>query len=332
MRLRREKAYVGVDLGGTKLFGAVVMPDGSLGQPTRLDHDRDDPMPETGLSPEERSAGATYARLAGLVDALTAHAEAQGLSVGGIGVGAPGITRRDGVVVSAPALGWEDLPLGGLLSARMKRPTLVENDVNLTALGENAVGAGRGVRSLFCLAIGTGMGGAVVLDGRLWRGRHSAAGEIGALVPGPEYLGWSNREWGALEGVASGSGISEEARRRARAAGVELSDEQARTDRVFAAADSGAPWAREVVHRTVDLWCVALSAVQAILDPEVIVVSGGVAPAVEAAKERIEDRLSRLMRFRPRIVCSDLGYKAAVLGVPALFGAQPDEGRVSAVR
>jgi glucokinase len=327
MRSKRGEAFVGVDLGGTKLFGAVVLPDGSLSQTTLLEHSRDEPMPETGLSPEERAAGAAYARLAGLLDVLVAHAEAEGLHIGGIGVGAPGITRPDGVVVSAPALEWEDLPLGGLLSARMGRPTLVENDVNLTALGESGFGAGRGSRSLFCLAIGTGMGGAVVLDGRLWRGRHSAAGEIGSLVPGPEYLAWGERDWGALEGVASGSGISDEARRRARAAGLELTGEQARPDRVFAAAESGAAWAREVVHRTVDLWCVALSAVQAILDPEVVVVSGGVAPVVERAKRRIEERLSRLMRFPPRIVCSTLGYQAAVLGVPVLFAAQLQEGR-----
>ena len=95
----------------------------------------------------------------------------------------------------------------------------VENDVNLAALGESALGAGKDRSSMFLLAVGTSIGGAVVLDGRLWRGRHFAAGEVGALLPGSEYLFWNNREIGALESYASGAGFEVEARRLAAAAG-----------------------------------------------------------------------------------------------------------------
>jgi glucokinase len=195
----------------------------------------------------------------------------------------------------------------------------VENDVNLAALGEHALGAGQGAGSMFLIAIGTGIGGAVVLDGQLWRGRHFAAGEIGALIPGGEFVRWANKEIGALESYAAGAGFTIQARRLAAEAGTPIAEEEARGERLFAHAAAGAPWARQVIDRAVDLWTVALSAAQSILDPDVMVVSGGVAESAAAFLPEIVARLERALPAVSPIVPSRLGYRASVLGVPALF-------------
>jgi glucokinase len=315
-----EGAPIGIDLGGTKVYGAVVGRDGSIGHETYAEHGAGVPSPATGSDEDlERTLGPAYACVVDTARDLMARARAAGQEPVGIGVGAPGITRPDGVVVLAGGLGWRDVPLGPLLERRLGLPVRVENDVNLAALGESSLGAGRDKSSMFLMAVGTSIGGAVVLDGRLWRGRHLAAGEIGALLPGAEYLSWDNREIGALETYASGAGLAAEARRLATAAGCPYRDEDGRGEKLFAHAAAGQPWARQVVDRAVDLWTVALAAVQTVLDPEVIVLSGGVALSAAAHLPEIARRLERALPAVSAIVPSILGYRAAVLGVPALF-------------
>jgi glucokinase len=314
--------YLGVDLGGTKIFGALVSADGVLAEETYVEHG--DPAASAqwaDLSTEERAGGRAYDRLLALVQDLLVRAQAAGRTVAGVGVGAPGITRDDGVVVAGAALGWREFPLAALLERRLGLPVRVENDVNLAGLGELAFGAGRGARSLFLMAIGTGIGGAVILDGKLWRGRHFAAGEIGSLLPGREFLAWTDRKWGAFEAVASGTGIAAEARKAMAAAGIGVAGGEAglQADRVFAAAAEGAPWALAVAEQTVELWTLAIAAVQVVLDPEVVVLSGGVSASAEHFVPEIESRLRRTMLVVPRIVRSSLGYRAAVLGAPGLL-------------
>ena len=318
--------HIGLDLGGTKVYGGLVGSGGNLTDEIYLEH-AGVVAPTTDLSSEERALGSAYA---GLLDAgrrLIEAARAAGRTPVGLGVGAPGMTRPDGLVLVAGGLAWRDVPLGALLERRLGLPVRVENDVNLAALGEHAVGAGRGHSSMFLIAIGTGIGGAVVVDGRLWRGRRFAAGEIGALVPAPDYLGWDNTEIGALETHGGGAGMAAEARRLAAAAGVTLPEGAERGERLFASAAAGAPWARAVVDRAVDLWTVALSAVQSILDPDVIVLSGGVAESAAAYLPEIAGRLRRAMPAVAEIVTSTLGYRASILGVPALFAEAPDARR-----
>ena len=311
--------YVGIDLGGTKLFGALVGSDGTLSEETYVEHGGARIEPVSHLSEEERLLGVAYARTVDLANHLVERAKAKGITPLGMGVGAPGMTRPDGVVIAAGTLGWHEVPLGRLLEQRCGLPVRVENDVNLAALGEHAVGAGRGLRSLFLFTIGTGIGGGLVIDGKLWRGRHHAAGEIGAMLPGREFLTWNDRDWGALEAMASGTGLTSEARRLSAEAGMTPGDDDLRGEKLFAAAASGAPWARRALDNAVELWTVALAAVQAILDPDLIVLSGGVAPSATKFLPLIAGRLRHALPFAPDIAPTTLGYKAAVLGAPALF-------------
>jgi glucokinase len=310
--------HIGIDFGGTKVFGALVSPGGVISDETYLEH-AGASGPPSDATAQELALGTAYARLLELGTTLVAKARAAGRRPVGIGIGAPGMIGPGGVVLVAGAIGWKNAPLGAMLERRLGLPVRIENDVNLAALGEHSVGAGRGKSSLFLLAIGTGIGGALIIDDKLWRGGRFAAGEIGALLPGREFLGWADRDWGALEAHASGTGLAVEARRQAEQAGVAVTPEQLRGERIFAAAAAGVPWARKVIDAAVDLWTIALGAVQVVIDPEVIVLSGGVSSSAAAFLPEISARLARALPQAPDIVVSDLGYRAGVLGSPALF-------------
>jgi glucokinase len=310
--------HIGIDFGGTKVFGALVGPGGAISDETYVEHGGTAAAP-ADFSPAEAALGTGYARLHDLARDLVAKARAGGRNPVGIGVGAPGIIGPGGVVIVAGALGWKNAPLGPMLERRLGVPVRIENDVNLAALGEHALGAGQGKRSLFLIAIGTGIGGGCIIDGKLWRGGHFAASEIGALLPGPQFLGWTDRDWGAFEAHASGTGLHDQARAAALAAGASVAPEDLRGERLFAAAAAGQPWARKVIDHAVELWAVAIGAVQVLIDPEVIVLSGGVGPSVAAFLPEIQARLARALPQVPAIAMSTLGYRAAVVGAASLW-------------
>lgn len=322
--------HIGIDLGGTKLFAAIATLDGTLEQETYVAHAADALRPQgsagqaagarepAGERASERASerageragesGAVFTALIATARTLIAGAAAAGHKVRGVATGAPSIIADGGVVVSAPPLGWRGFPLQARMQELLALPVRVDNDVNLAALGEMRFGAGRGARSAVVIAIGTGIGGAVIIDGRLHRGRHGAAGEIGGLIPGRDFLSWRNPEWGALESLASGSGIA------ARAA-----PHATRAEDVFAAAAAGEPWAKAIVDETIDHLAVAVASAQALLDPDVIILSGGIASHAATLIPAIEHRLAGALPNAPRLVKSELGYRAGVLGAAALF-------------
>ena len=317
-----EETFLGIDLGGTKLFGALVDAAGNTSDETYLEHGAAPSAAGTlldgDLTSAERALGPAYARLVELGRDLAERARRAGRVVSGVGVGAPGLTRPYGTVIAAGGLGWNDVPLGPMLERRLGLPVRVENDVNLQALGELAFGAGRGLSSLVLIAIGTGVGGAVIIDGKLWRGTRFAAGEIGHLPPGPQFLDWTNRNFGAFEARASGTGIHNEALRFAAEAG-DANIGELKGERLFAAALRGSVPARRAIDQAVSLWTVAIGAAVSILDPDLVVVSGGVATSAAPFLPAIAERLEKMLPITPSIALSTLGYRAGVLGTPALF-------------
>lgn len=320
-----DATYVGIDLGGTKLFGALVDASGRMDEETYVEHGAGaaaattaPELPGGPLSDQERALGPAFSRLVLLAADLLERARRAGRPAAGLGVGAPGLTRPDGTIIAAGALDWKDVPLGPLVQRRIGVPVRIENDVNLAALGELAFGAGKGMRSLFMMAIGTGIGGAVVIDGRLWRGGRFAAGEVGHLVPGPQFLEWKNSAIGAFESHASGTGIHQAALRAAEEIG-DGNVAELKGERLFAAAQRGSLPARRAVDQAVALWSVAIAAAQTILDPDLVVISGGVAASAAPFLPGIAERLGQMLPMAPRIAVSTLGYRAAVLGTPALF-------------
>ena len=306
----RAYAVVGVDLGGTKMFGTLADLNGSV-------------QHEVYIPPAEQSTSGSkdgreddcLERLCELIQRLLDVPRPAGQRIRGIGVGVPSITLTpEGIVAWAPSLGWRDLPLKKILTERFAMPVLVENDVNLAALGEWGFGAGRGTQNMVCIAVGTGIGAGIIMGGALYTGHNQAAGEIGYLPPSVEYLGRCYDEFGALENLASGAGIAVRARQLLEKEGLPVPAEGVSAEDVFIAARRGEAWAQQVVGDTVDYLSLAIAGVSALLNPEMVVLGGGVARSADLLIEPILERLQGVVPFVPRVVVSSLGHRAATMG------------------
>lgn len=293
---------VGIDLGGTKMFGAIADLGGNI-------------IDEVDVGPHGTSGEESYDRLVELIETLLASPKLQERRIRGIGVGAPGVTRhKEGIVTSAPSLNWEDYPLKAKLVKRFNLPITVDNDVNLAALGERWFGAGQNTQNMIVIAIGTGIGAGIIIDGALYRGSHEASGEIGHIVPGREFLGKRYEGFGALESLASGTGIAERARQTLKSQRDPAALENLIAEDVFDAARQGQVWARAVIDEAVDYLAVAIASISVSFDPELIVLGGGVTRSADLLVEPILRRLAGTIPTLPQLVVSTLGRRAAAMG------------------
>jgi glucokinase len=287
---------LGVDMGGAKLYGAISEIGGCI-------------IDEVTMEREGASGDACYDLLTKLIDDLLARPGLQGRCVRGIGVGAPGITHhREGIVKWAYALNWKDFPLKAKLNERYKLPITVDNDVNLAALGELWFGAGQNVQNMILITIGAGIGAGIIIDGTLYRGSNEASGEIGHMIPGREFLGKSFIDFGALESVASATGIVK------RASEVSKSTNHPSSEAIFEAAREGQLWARDIIDETVDYLTIAIANLSVSFDPELIVLGGPITPFADMLAESIAKREKGTIPLLPRLKISNLGLRATVMG------------------
>jgi glucokinase-like ROK family protein len=293
---------LGIDLGGTKMYGALSDLGGTV-------------LDEVIVGQHGTSGEESYDRLVTLIDRLLASPKALGRRVRGIGVGVPGITlHQEGIVRWAYTLQWKDFPLKARLSERYELPITIDNDVNLAALGELWFGAGQNAQNMILIAIGTGIGAGIIIDGALYRGSTEASGEIGSMVPGREFLGKDFRDFGALESVASGTGIAARARGVLKAQGAQIDPDGVTAEEVFDAARLGQAWAWSVIEETVDFLAMAIANLTVMFDPEVIILGGGVARSADMLIEPITRRINGAVPALPRLVTSRLGLRAGVMG------------------
>jgi glucokinase len=297
-----SQVVIGIDLGGTKMYGAIANMGGAVLE--EID------IPRHGTTGED-----SYNRLVELIDALLASPKIQGRRIRGIGVGAPGVTRHlEGIVTWAFTLGWCDFPLKARLAERFNLPITVDNDVNLAALGENWFGAGQNTQNMILITIGTGIGAGIIIDGALYRGAHEASGEIGHFLPGREFLKNPYKDFGALESMASGTGIAWRARQLFKDKFSPEEIERLLAEDVFEAARQGQDWALEVVAETVDYLAVAVGNLTVSFDPEVIVIGGGVSRSADLLIKPILERIEGTIPTPPKLVASQLGRRAAAMG------------------
>jgi predicted NBD/HSP70 family sugar kinase len=287
---------LGVDMGGTKLYGAISEIGGHI-------------IDEATMERDGADGEACYDLLTKLIDDLLARPALKGRCVRGIGVGAPGITlHHEGIVKWAYALNWKDFPLKARLHERYKLPITVDNDVNLAALGELWFGVGQDVQNMVLITIGSGIGAGIIIDGTLYRGSSEASGEIGHMIPGREFLGKSYIDFGALESVASATGIVN----RARAVSPSISNPS--SEEIFEAALAGQRWARDIIDETVDYLTIAIANLSVSFDPELIVLGGAVTPFADMLAESIAKREKGTIPSLPRLEISNLGLRATVMG------------------
>ncbi len=233
-----------------------------------------------------------------------------------VGVGAPGITDVDSGIVIATSylMGWRDVPLRAMLEDAFNTPVIVDNDVNLAAVGEHWMGAAQGVRDFVFIGIGTGVGASIVLNGAPFRGAGWSAGEIGyMLVPGTPEVQANHGEPGALESVIGGEGIKAQWHKVWQADATELPKDLTATQ-IFHHALAGDLLAQSVLERTARMLADAIYNIHLILNCPLFILGGGVGvhPALRAATE---DMLTRLnMRSQPQLTTSALGVDAQMIG------------------
>jgi glucokinase-like ROK family protein len=293
---------LGVDMGGTKMYGAISDLGGNI-------------LDEMNIASHGSSGEDSYNRLTTLIDTLLASPRLEGRQLHGIGVGAPGITlHKEGIVKWASTLHWKDFPLKSRLSETYHLPITVDNDVNLAAMGELWFGAGQNVQNMVMVAIGTGIGAGIIIDGALYRGASEASGEIGNMLPGREFLGQDYQDFGALESVASGTGIAERARLALKGQRSQVELENLVAEDVFEAAKHRQEWAWTVINETVDYLAIAIANLAVAFDPELIVLGGGVSRSAEMLVDPILHRMERSIPALPKLVVSSLGLRAGVMG------------------
>ncbi len=269
-----------------------------------------------------------------LIQDLHDESRRYGVDVRGVGVGIPSIIdSKAGVVVWAPILGWRNLPIRDRLEEALSLPVFVENEVNLSALGESWLGVGRDVDTLVCLSLGGGIGAGIVLDGRLHRGAHYAAGEIGYVVPNEACLGHVYDNYGCLEGLAGSTGIVSRARGRmlrgdtcmlSRSLGDVPKD--LGVGQVLSAARAGDATCQAVVDETVDYLAIMVANLACALDPNLVVISGDLAEYGDLFVEPIQRRLYGILPHVPDVVLSELRMDATVLGAVAMALYKTDGG------
>jgi glucokinase len=313
--------YVGVDLGGTSLRALVA----------------DDEYKTLGVKKIQTLTTGGPARLirkiAVLVESTLKDAGISRSRVRAVSVGAPGpIDRSRGIVEEAPNLGWKRVPLRSELRQLLRVPVFVENDVNVGLVGEHALGAGRGSKNVVGIFVGTGIGGALILEGKLYEGSRGGAGEIGhtvLVVDGP-LCGCGRR--GCAEALASRTAMERDVRaaiKAGRGSNVlkimkKKNKERMTSSVIVAALKKNDLLMHEVLHHAqFHLGILASNAVN-LLDPECVVIGGGIAERlkdsyVDPIRETAYEYFLRPAdRDRVRIVPGKLGDDAGALGAIVL--------------
>jgi glucokinase len=308
---------VGIDIGGTKVAGGLVAPDGTILDTARR------ATPGSSVADTEDAIVAVVEELA----------QRHGGPLVGVGVGAAGWFDRTGdTVLFSPHLAWRHSTLRKDLTARLRRPMWVGNDADAAAWAEYRYGAATGADLALMITLGTGIGGGIVLDGRLQRGAHGVAGEWGHMrvVPDGRLCACGNR--GCWEQYASGTALGQTAREVAAtspaAAGTLLARVEGRPalltgEHVAQAARDGDPLALELVAEVGTWLGQGIADLAAVLDPAVVVIGGGVSVLGEMvlrpARERLERALpGRGFRPGPVVVAAQLGASAGLVGAADL--------------
>jgi glucokinase len=321
-----ERRVIGVDMGGTKLLAGAV--DGSLGVHHRV---------------QRTLAGLDQATLLRTVaEAVQEVRDNAGGEILGVGFGIPALVdQRTGRSVVSVHLPLADVPFADVMAERIGLPVFVDNDANAAVVAEHRAGAAVGADEVVLLTLGTGIGGGLILGGRLYRGAVGAGGELGHMVvemDGPRCQGnCPNR--GCIEALASGTALALEARRlaheqpesglaRAAGQGRELAGPL-----VTELAHDGDPAACEVLRLIGSRLGVAIASLVNIFNPQVVVVGGGVIAAGELllapARAQVAERALPPSRDVVEVVAARFGVEAGMVGAAtlALDGlAEPAEG------
>ncbi|OGX30084.1 MAG: hypothetical protein A3F87_02770 [Omnitrophica WOR_2 bacterium RIFCSPLOWO2_12_FULL_51_24] len=314
------KFAIGVDLGGTYTKLALIDTSGRISRRAKLS------------TTAYKTRGELVSAIVSEVKAVLEKTHLSPNALLGVGIGVPGLVDFDrGLVYTLTNVpGWKNTPLKGILEAKLKVPVLVDNDVNVMTLGECRFGAGKGAKNLVCITLGTGVGGGIMIDGRLYRGCTFSAGEVGHMPLKEEGLSCNCGGYGCLERYVGNRYIVEEIRGKIRGGsptaikGLVNGDLSAITPEVISKA------ALKGDRLSIDFWNtvgkrigVTLAGIVNLLNPERIIIGGGVAeagePLFKSIRKTVHERALPVPKKAVKILKARLGNEAGVIGAAALF-------------
>ncbi len=315
-----SKFAVGVDLGGTNLKGVIMSPDGACRHLTRI------------RTEANKGGKQVLANILTLIATLLEKEEASPEHLAGVGIGSPGFVDRSGVVLGGAENlpGWKGMQIFEPIRERFGLSAWASNDVSVTALAESRFGAGRGLENMVCFALGTGVGGGVVLGGKLYEGAYGMAGELGHIVVETGGIPCNCGQRGCVEQYASATAITSLAKQYAQESGAttpfvefaRASQDSISSKIVYEFAEQNDPVAVRVHETACEMLARACGIVCNAFAPDRIVLGGGVLQAgriiVDEVARRTPNHCWPAIWERCTIARAQLCEDAGVIGAAAL--------------
>jgi len=310
--------YIGIDLGGTNIAVGIVSEDGHIICKTETPTLASRPYPE--LVHDMAVCARKLMEETGLTDE----------DIASIGIGIPGVADKDGVVIFCTNLGWRNVPLRLEIQQYISKPVYIDNDATVAGWAEFQAGVSRDTNSSVFLTLGTGLGGGIVMDRRIWAGAHGAGSELGHLVIETDGIPCTCGKRGCAERYCSATAIIRMAREACADApncaimrAVDGDMDKINAKVVLDAAKEGDAVAMQVFNRFVKYLTIAINNVISFLDPDMIILGGGVSRAgdflLDAVKAALPDYLFYPTLPQPELRIASLGNDAGIIGA-ALLG------------
>jgi len=318
-----EKKYsIGVDLGGTNIVCAIVNYQGKIINRLKVP------------TLAERGKEATIKKIIETIHENIVQSTIAPGDIIGIGIGAPGpLDVKRGIINFAPNLpGWRDVPLKKILEVEFSMKVVLENDANAAAWGERCFGIGRGVDNLVCFTLGTGIGGGIIIDSKIYHGSNYGAAELGHMTVNKDGPRCNCGNYGCLEAYSSATGIKNRIKSRIKE-GIKSdflnfdSDDELldsiRLKSIFETARKGDKLTKDIVEEAISYLGIAIANITNILNPEMVVLVGGITNEGDKLliplKEEVKKRAFYSNYKSLKIVIGELGGNAGVLGAAALL-------------
>lgn len=325
-----SKRYIGIDLGGTKIAAGIVDSQGRV-----LSKAESATLPDRPFEEVVRD-------MAGCARRAMSMAECGEEQIEAIGIGIPGIAENQtGTVIFCTNLGWHNVPLRRELSQYINKPIYIDNDATVAGYAESVAGVSRGAKSSVFLTLGTGVGGGIVIDGKPWTGAHGVASELGHLTMVVDGIPCTCGKAGCVERYCSATALIRMGREAAEKhpdsliADLSGGDPDKITGKlVIDCAREGDSAALKVFGEYTRNLAIAINNVISFLDPEIVVLGGGISHAGDFLLEAVRDRIPEFLMFKTmpycRVELAVLGNQAGLIGAAMVTKSIAEEGEAYA--
>ncbi len=301
--------FIGLDLGGTNLKYALGTDAGEI------------IVRRSKPSFANQKQEIIFKNMFSVVDELLQEAKTRGENVNAIGVGSPGCVdfKAGKLIGRAPNFEhWDNAPIKKNFEDKFSIPTWVDNDANLMALAESRKGAGQKYNNMLCVTLGTGIGGSIIINNQVYRGVHYSAAEIGHIIIKYDGKPCNCGNRGCLEAYAAAPAMVERYRRKLKRTGVLFEIKGLNTELIFQKAELDEDLAKETINEACDYLGAGIASVANIIDPEIIIIGGGLAEAGTEFIQRIE-QVVKQYTLKPiarklKVVKAELNLDAGIVG------------------